>query len=540
MNSHDRPALTCVVALLVGCSGMGAGPPSPTPPLDPAASPRIRPSTIEAQRSGDTSSAALGAPSPANAKNTPDEQNASKSAPPDNRSRLASIDYFSYIYRTPEAKGLPLGYIRMGTSVPLRSDKPVASKDCPRGFYAVEPRGYACLNHTTTLNLKDPYFLALQSVAPTAGAVWPYRYAFSNGAPMYSRVPTKQESAREDQKYGPRGAFVQLAAWSRGHEELLMKEPITATDPVPEIFADGKRRFEGGLRSPSILEWRYIPNGSMVAYAKAFEAEGRVWLLTPDLMLVPADRVRQLKRSTFHGTHLDHEPLLPLAWNRTKGPKFKYKKQEGKLTQLVSPIPAKSFVPITEDTIEDGGKTFLAVRGEPDTYVAEEDVTVSRAREGLPKGVDPGQKWIEVKILTGTLTAYEGEKPVFATLFSPGKGGVPVPGLDPTRYATTSIGYFPIEWKDNVATMTNEKHEPKVMWFTDVPHIQYLRAPLAMHVSFWHEDFGNPKSAECVNIAPLDGHFLFNWTDPVLPEGWGAIRPGGGNGKSTPVIITAK
>ena len=73
---------------------------------------------------------------------------------------------------------------------------------------------------------------------------------------------------------------------------------------------------------------------------------------------------------------------------------------------------------------------------------------------------------------------------------------------------------------------------------SDVPHIQYLRAPLAMHVAFWHEDFGNPKSAECVNVAPIDGKFLFEWTDPKLPEGWGGMRPGGGNGDATPVVIT--
>jgi hypothetical protein len=61
-----------------------------------------------------------------------------------------------------------------------------------------------------------------------------------------------------------------------------------------------------------------------------------------------------------------------------------------------------------------------------------------------------------------------------------------------------------------------------------------------MHVAFWHEDFGNPKSAECVNVAPEDGHWLFGFTDPALPEGWGGIRPGDGNGLSTPVIVTAR
>jgi hypothetical protein len=71
-----------------------------------------------------------------------------------------------------------------------------------------------------------------------------------------------------------------------------------------------------------------------------------------------------------------------------------------------------------------------------------------------------------------------------------------------------------------------------------VPNQQYLRAPLAMHNALWHEDFGKRKSKECVNVAPLDGDWLFGFTAPALPEGWNAIRPGDGNGKSTPIVST--
>jgi hypothetical protein len=268
---------------------------------------------------------------------------------------------------------------------------------------------------------------------------------------------------------------------------------------------------------------------------------GRTWLLTPDLMLVPADRVRKIRRSTFHGVMLGDGVELPLAWNRTKGKKPTYVRKDGEMIAIADSMASKSWVMVTEDKVSWNGRTFLPVRGQPDTFVEEADVTVTARRKGpLPNGVSPGERWIEAKILPGTLTAYEGDRPVRATLFSPGKGGVPAPGLDHTKYATTAMGYFPIEWKDHIATMTNEHGEPKRYWFTDVPHIQYLRAPLAMHVAFWHEDFGNPKSAECVNVSPEDGRWLFDWTLPHLPEGWGGVRPGDGNGKSTPVIITAR
>ncbi|MBK8254125.1 MAG: hypothetical protein IPK82_15845 [Polyangiaceae bacterium] len=459
----------------------------------------------------------------------------------DNRPRMGAVMPFAYIYKRPEVKGLALGYVRTGTSVPLLDDKPVAGPGCARGWYKVAPRGYLCLNYRTTLDLNDPYYKALASVAPKDEA-YPYKYAFSNGAPMYSRVPTKEEQAKEDKKFGTRGSYVQLAEWSKGHEELLTTEPIKATDPIPEFFAGGKRHVGGGNRDTKRLLWRVIPNGSMVAYHKAFEAEGRVWLLTSDLMLVPADRVRAVKKHTFQGVKLGSGVDLPLAWNRSHDPKPLYKKgDDGAFVASDRTYPGKGYVEITDSKVKDkDGSVYYELREDPGFYVAEKHTTVSRAKTTLPQGVKPGGKWIEAKILPGTLTAYEGTTPVYATLFSPGKGGLPVPGHDHTKYATTQIGYFPIEWKDRVNTMSNEKGEPKVLWFSDVPNIQYLKAPLAMHVAYWHQDFSNPKSAECVNVSAYDGQFLFHFTDPPVPEGWGGIRPGDGNGLSTPVIISAQ
>ncbi len=461
---------------------------------------------------------------------------------PGERQRIAAFADQAYIYKRPAPEGLPLGYVRMGTSVALLSTEPVEGKDCPRGYYKVAPRGYLCLDpRKTTLDLTDPYYRALAELAPQDDAVLPYRYAFSNGAPMYSRVPTKAEQEKAEKSFGTPGSFVQLAEWSKGHEELITNDRIQATDAVLAIFADGKRAVGGnGAYDPARLVWRVIPNGSMLAYARAFEAEGRTWLVTPDLMLVPADRTRPFRRTTFHGIRLDSEVRLPIAWNRKQEPIPRFiRTDDGKMVASGQTIPPKGFVQVGERVVV-GKKAYLAVRNEPGAFVVAEGVTVTRAAKKLPRAVDPGQKWIEVKINPGTLTAYEGDKPVYATMFSPGKGGAPIPGYDPYVHSMTKTGVFPIEWKDRVSVMSPDKTwPPKTLWFSEVPNIQYLRAPLAMHVAYWHEDFGNPKSAECVNVAPEDGHFLFQWTEPALPEGWGGVRPGDGNGRATPVVITA-
>ena len=461
----------------------------------------------------------------------------------DKRPRIGAIAERAYIYEHPVAAGLALGYVRLGTSVPLISLEKIEGKDCARGYHKVAPRGYICVDpRKTTLDLDDPYYRALAELAPRYDVAFPYRYAFSNGAPMYSRVPTKDEQEKAERDLLPPGSFVQLAEWSRGHEELISTEKIGPTDPVPAIFANGKRAVGGGgAYDPNRLVWRFIPNGSMLAYGKAFEAEGRTWLVTPDLMIVPADRVRAFRRSTFHGVKLDNEVTLPLAWNRETTPIKRYSRDSsGQMVESSEAIPPKQAVQITGERVTLKRKTYWAIRGELNAFVADEDVTLTRTRKTLPRSISPGQKWIEAKINPGTLTAYIGDKPVFATLFSPGKGGAPAPGFDPYLNSMTKTGVFPIEWKDAVSVMSPDKEwPPKTLWFSEVPHIQYLRAPLAMHVSYWHEDFGNLKSAECLNVSPEDGAFLFGFTDPPMPEGWGGVRPGGGFGKATPVVVTA-
>lgn len=467
--------------------------------------------------------------------------------------RIGALGPHTWIYKKPAREGLAIGKMRPGTSVKLASDKPIDGPGCKGKWYSIEPRGYVCADSTATLDLADPYYKALAFSAPAPGT-WPYRYAHSNGSPMYSRVPTPTEWEKEEKGFGPVNHHGTLGAWAKGHEELIMDEPIAATDEVPYFLRDGKRTAPGGNFSTSVLVWRKVPPGSMLSYSRAFEMYGRVWLLTPDTMVVPADRVSQQRRSTFHGVHFDESEMrLPFAWNRGKEPISLYKKSGEGFAATTETLAAKTPIEIVDGPPEkDGGMEYYELRNEPGVYVQRDPnpkvaldnpVTFTRAAKKLPQGIDADEKWIEVKIVPGTLTAYVGTEPIMATLFSPGKGGPPAPGKtsieDARHYATTATGFFPLEWKEHVATMSNEKGVPKVLWFTDVPNQQYLKAPLAMHVAYWHEDFGMRKSAECVNVAPIDGAWLFGWTLPQLPEGWNAVGAGGGNGKSSPIVVTA-
>jgi len=71
----------------------------------------------------------------------------------------------------------------------------------------------------------------------------------------------------------------------------------------------------------------------------------------------------------------------------------------------------------------------------------------------------------------------------------------------------------------------------------DVPYIQYFESGYALHVAYWHDVFGTPRSHGCINLSPIDGHRLFLWTEPAVPEGWHAINTGEEMGEGTTVIV---
>ena len=167
--------------------------------------------------------------------------------------------------------------------------------------------------------------------------------------------------------------------------------------------------------------------------------------------------------------------------------------------------------------------------------------TVVQLVEGAPYGTGETEHWLDTRIGSGWAVAYEGMRPVWTTQWSPGKGGVPVPGeRDHIRSATTEMGTFSFQWKEKVAIMSPDSGTPTIFWFADVPHIQYVKPPLALHVSYWHEDYGRPMSAECMNFSPLDAAWLFEFTTPHVPEGWNAIRANKDTGPASRVVIRGR
>jgi lipoprotein-anchoring transpeptidase ErfK/SrfK len=144
-----------------------------------------------------------------------------------------------------------------------------------------------------------------------------------------------------------------------------------------------------------------------------------------------------------------------------------------------------------------------------------------------PKDLRPGEKWIDVNLTTQTLVAFEGDKPVYATLVSTGK----MNDDDKEKDHRTKPGSFRIREKHIAATMDGDVASDGPYSIEDVPWIMYFNASIALHGAFWHSNFGHVQSHGCVNLSPVDAKTLFGWTDPQLPAGWHGVmatddRPG--------------
>lgn len=448
--------------------------------------------------------------------------------------RIGSVRVKTWIYQSPSKSARAVGFLREGMSVALRAPEPVKAGGCKGGWYAVEPYGFVCNDGTTTLDLSDPLFTALAESAPTTNER--LRYAFSDNAPMYTRLPSLAEQERVEGPPAQRKPY-KLGSWANSHQELAVDERVAPTDEVPG-FLDGMTASPAWGKA---LVRKWIPPGSMLAFTHAFEANGRTWLLSPDLTLVPADRVRAFRRSSFRGVQLgEGGASLPIAWSRREAVSLYRKIADDFVVAEDERMAPRTWVSLTGERVERGSKTFLALKTEG-LWVLEGDVSVASARASLPATMAEDEKWIEVKIRAGTLVAYRGATPIFTTLVSPGVGGFGASSASNAqlvKQSATPLGVYRVHWKTRASHMSPEKGDPQKFWIADVPDTLYFRAPFAIHTAYWHEDFGNFKSAGCVNVSPEDGKTLFSWADPPLPEGWQGVAPSKEGGAGTLIVIS--
>jgi LysM repeat protein len=118
----------------------------------------------------------------------------------------------------------------------------------------------------------------------------------------------------------------------------------------------------------------------------------------------------------------------------------------------------------------------------------------------LPRGVGPGDKWIDIDLTAQQLIAYEGHQPVFQTLISSGR----------QPYLTVT-GLFHIE-RRYVSKDMDGRPLGYDYFLPGVPYAMYFYRAYALHGTYWHANFGTPMSHGCVNLPTPAAEWIFNWS----------------------------
>lgn len=430
-----------------------------------------------------------------------------------------------------------LGYLSLGDSVRVkdgnaeraRVDGPVG-KIC-KTWYAVEPKGFMCTGPRATLDGNDPVVRELKRHRADPTSPWPFRYAESLGTPVYGELPNRYlQRTRELGVEQHLERVAQARALPQDERAAIHPDLALVDLEVPNAGPPPLLDLPPAGRSIT----HRVARGSTLAFTKEFAWQDRSWLLTWDRGIVPKDKVRMFPDSDFQGVALDEEQRLPMAFFRDK-PRPQYRRSDGKFVRTDKAWPRLSRVALTGAEATIGAKRYLETK--EGVWCDAQDATVARRR---PVPLIVQQKrglrtWLDISILGGVLVAYEYDTPVYATLISPGRGGIPHPPHPTLDTASTPLGTFAVVGKFLTATMVSGSNSALV--HAEVNYTQNFSGPYALHGAYWHDRWGEKMSGGCVNLAPIDARRIFAWTEPRLPEGWHGMRTAEGFGDMTVVSL---
>jgi L,D-transpeptidase catalytic domain len=506
------------LVLVISLLGLGCGkrlePPGAT--LSPSASSAPQIGAVSEVRSPLGSSAiASAAPAPASA-GGPAVGSADDNLPfTPGGTRIASVAWRTWIYTDTGKQRTRYGYLRAGAIVPARGPG-IVNDGCEGGWYRVNPRGFVCVGLGASLKLDDP--VAVASVnRPIRGHSAPYLYALSNETPplLYFKLPSKaQMNESEGYDVTGRAANFRERIRAQGKQSL-----IGDLEGPPDFLAQGQKLDKPyGVKSPL----RYVVHAgpasvdSGFAISKTFLWQDRAFGLTTELDVIALDRVKLVEPSEFHGVALLEGETLPVAFVKDRQvPKY------GPGPQGI-PVGIGSFgfreaLKLVDGKRQRGG--LLETRD--GKFAPEMSLRILPARSSYPSFATGDRKWLDISIREQTLVAYVGTRPVYATLVSTGRGGMG----DPEKVLATVRGTFMIYQKEVSSTMDGDEDRSDSFNLRDVPFVQYFHKGYALHGTYWHDDFGKVRSHGCVNLAPTDAAWLFEWTDPSVPADWhGAVN----------------
>ena len=121
---------------------------------------------------------------------------------------------------------------------------------------------------------------------------------------------------------------------------------------------------------------------------------------------------------------------------------------------------------------------------------------IEKFKVALPSELEESdERWIDINLSEQTLYAIEGENIVDTFVVSTGRNGYP-----------TVTGEYRIWVKVPLQAMSGPGY-----YIQDVPWVMYFYQSYGIHGTWWHNNFGTPMSAGCVNMTIDDAKWMYGW-----------------------------
>lgn len=149
--------------------------------------------------------------------------------------------------------------------------------------------------------------------------------------------------------------------------------------------------------------------------------------------------------------------------------------------------------------------------------------------------VEPENKRIKVNLTYQTLSCMEGEREVFFSRISSGAKWDAQGNM--VDNWSTPIGDGHRTWRKTISmhmaggTVGGGYDTPGVPWCTF-----FSGTGVAVHSTFWHNDYGVPRSHGCVNVKPEDAKWIFRWSTPAVDLDLGDLTVGMPGGTQVDVM----
>ena len=131
--------------------------------------------------------------------------------------------------------------------------------------------------------------------------------------------------------------------------------------------------------------------------------------------------------------------------------------------------------------------------------------------EPISPFVRPRDKRIEIRLNAQLVVAYEAGRAVFAARAATG-------AILRVGTYTTPLGHFQTYHKRPSRHMAAGDITASGFDLPGVPWVLYFKDNgLSLHGTYWHNDFGHPRSHGCVNLSPASAKWLYRWSIPFVP-----------------------